>query len=87
MYDSMYNKIDKETRDVIVNLCGSSIKPCLAESSQQSGGTDSGLFAIANATALAFGINPAQITFNQPELHTHLVKCMEGGKFSIFPLL
>ena len=86
MYNSIFNSIDKNTKEIIENLFGPSVTPCLAESSKQSGGADCGLYAIGNATALAFGLNPSQITFDQSVLRSHLIKCMEGGKFS-FPLV
>ena len=90
VYDSMLNSIDKNTKKIIKNLFGPSVTPrCprLAESSKQSGGADYGLYAISNATALAFELNSSQITFDQSVLCSHLIKCMEGGNVSIFPLV
>ena len=81
MYDSIFNSVDKNTKEIIANLFGPSVMPRLAESSKQSGGADCGLYAIGNATALAFGLNPSQIKFHQSSLCSHLIKCMEGGNF------
>ena len=68
------------------NLFGQSTTAHLVGSSKQTGGTDCGLFAIANATALTFKMNPSEIMFNQSSLHQHLVSCMEE-KFSLFPMI
>ena len=60
VYDSLFQYCDKETEHAIVNLfqLGSEkLKIMVAQSQKQKGGTDCGVFAIAFATALAFGIN------------------------------
>ena len=44
----------------------------------QQGGTDCGVFAIAMATSLGCGDNPAQLTFQQENLREHLLKCLES---------
>ena len=86
VYDSMYTKIDKNTSAIMSNLFEQSTTARLVGSSKQTGGTDCGLFAIANAAALAFKINPSEIMFNQSSLRQHLVSCMEE-KFSLFPMI
>ena len=53
---------------------------------RQRGGDDCGLFVIAAATALAFGIIPAEVTFQQDGMHAHLVKCFEKNTFNCFQL-
>ena len=85
VYDSMYTKIDKNTKATMTNLFGQSITARLVRSSKQTGGTDCGLFAIANATALASKVNPTEIMFDQSTLRQHLVSCMEE-KFTLFPM-
>ena len=60
----MYIKIDKNTKNIMTNLFGQSSTAHLVESSKQTDGTDCGLFVIANATALAFKINPTEIMFD-----------------------
>lgn len=42
------------------------------------GGTDRGVFAIAIATSLAYGNDPANLTFQQEELREHLLKFLES---------
>ena len=54
VYDSVYKSTDKATGAVITNLFQSSAIE-MVESQKQEGGTDCGLFAIATATALAYG--------------------------------
>jgi len=87
VYNSVYTTINKETKAVISNLYGSTVSPFLVNISKQKGGADCGLFAIAIATTLALGLDPAAITFQQSILHKHLVYCLENGKFSMFPIM
>ena len=56
----MYTKIDKNTGAIMSNLFGQSTTARLVGSSKQTGGTDCSLFAIENAAALAFKINPSK---------------------------
>ena len=51
------------------------LKPTIMMSrcQKQKGGADCGLFAIANATAIAFGKNPCKLQFMQASLRSHLV--------------
>ena len=50
---------------IMTNLFGQSTTTRLVRSSKQTGGTDCGLFAIANATALASKVNSTEIMFDQ----------------------
>ena len=63
-----FSKIDKNTKATMTNLFGQSTTARLVRSSKQTGGTDCGLFAIANATALASKVNPTEIMFDQSTL-------------------
>ena len=49
----------------------------------QSGQADCGLFAIAFVTALSHGLHPGAYTFENL-MHSHLLKCFENGKSSMF---
>ena len=60
VYDSLYSTIDDETKMIIHNLFEPLSRVELIN--RLIGKT--GLFAIAISTALAFGLNPATITFN-----------------------
>ena len=51
----------------------------------QKGGTDCGLFAIANAVSIASGYDPTQIIYNQHSMRQHLKNCYEHNHLSQFP--
>ena len=46
---------------------------------------DCGLFAIATATSLCFGIPPSTVLWDQKKIREHLRRCFENGKMSPFP--
>ena len=89
VFDSLYASILKETRSTIINLfeststCAPVLK--IAEMSKQEGVKDCGVFAIAAATALAFGSDPVNI--RQSYMREHLLNCFEKGTMSPFPTL
>ena len=43
---------------------------------QQMGGSDCGLFAIANAAAVCNGKDPGTLVYNQKQMREHLRKCL-----------
>ena len=52
----------------------------------QSGTYYCGLFAIAFATALIHGEHPGKFLFNQDSMRQHLMKCLELGEMTMFPI-
>ena len=52
---------------------------------RQSGGSDCGLFANANATALFGGLDPYLQNFEQSKMREHLKKCLFRNKLEWFP--
>ena len=52
----------------------------------QSGGSDCGLFALANITAALDGVDPSSLHFIQKLMRTHLVTCLEQKDPRSFPL-
>jgi len=72
---------------VISNLYGPTVSPHLVNISKQKGGADCEVYAIAIATTLALGLDPAEITFQQSILRENLVHCLENGKLSMFPIM
>ncbi|XP_073524300.1 uncharacterized protein [Phyllobates terribilis] len=52
---------------------------------KQNGANDCGLFAIANAVALAEGVDLKSVEFNQAEMRSHLILCLEKGRLELFP--
>ena len=55
------------------------------QAQQQSGGSDCGLFAIANATELCFGLQPSHSVYNQSSMREHLINCFSHHKLLPFP--
>lgn len=54
---------------------------------QQEDAVDCGLFAIANATALIYGVDPRSVKFDQLRMREHLVQCFENGRMEMFPTI
>ena len=51
----------------------------------QSGGSDCGLFALAFATSIYNGVDPANVIYQQDEMREHLIKCLEEEDVTLFP--
>ena len=85
VFDSVYTSVDKGTKTVIAKLFQSSERLKIAALQKQRGGDDCGLFAIAVATALSFGVDPSEVSFQQDAMRPHLVKCFEDGLMTLFP--
>ena len=64
-----------------------SIEMALNTTQRQKGGIDCGLYAIAAATSLCFGVYPNEGQFDQSQLRQHLLSCLEEGSMSLFPCL
>ena len=54
---------------------------------KQSGGYDCGLFAIAFATSLVYGVQPGNVRYDQPKMRKHLCQCLEEERIRPFPAL
>lgn len=52
----------------------------------QGGTYDCGIFSIAFATAVAYGIDPATCFFDQRKMRRHLYYCLSAGKLTPFPV-
>ena len=88
VYDSLFTYPDKEMERVIMNSFqwnSTEVALKFACCHKQKGGADCGLFAIAFATAIAFGKQPGKLKFIQEELRGHLVTCLNKGGMSLFP--
>ena len=59
----LYTSVHKDTQKVVLNLFETNreVNLKMAEMSKQEGIHDCGVFAIATATVLAFGVNPVQL--------------------------
>ena len=53
---------------------------------QAGGSSGCGLFAIANATALAFGNSPGNFQYHQEKMRQHLWQCFEKREMALFPV-
>ena len=87
VYDSTFKNVDSETREVIDGMFSQLLvaKVKVAKSQKQKGKKDCGLFAIAYATALAYGHNLSKVKFCQEFMRSHLVSCIEKGELVPFP--
>ena len=85
VYDSIYRTLDRETLDIILNIFNGSNAKELVPIHRQTGGCDCGVYTIAISNALAFGHDSSWSRFNQPAMRLLLIRCLEMGKFSLFP--
>ena len=47
---------------------------------------DCGVFAVTFTTALCFAQQPGKYIFNQTQMRPHLLRCLEMGNFTMFPI-
>ncbi len=88
IYDSIYNKPDKSTEEVILNLFdidSDKLKLNVISEQKQEGSRDCGVFAIAFATAIAHRKDPSRLRFKQVEMRKHLLACFRDKKMTLFP--
>ena len=85
VYDALYKSIDKDTKQAILNMFKKvgRVKINSINMQTQQGGTDCGVFAIA---ITGYGDDPAKLTFQQENLREHLLKCLEAGNLTVFPV-
>ena len=83
----MYDDIDEGTCNIISNVFGSAAVPCSVKIHKQSGVDDCGLFAIANATSVCYGQDPAVMNFDQSLMRLHLAQCIDKKLITSFPTL
>ena len=57
----------------------------LNKTQYQNGGSDCGVFAIAFATDLCYGNDPASLKYAQEKMRPHLIECFTSGSISPFP--
>ena len=84
IFDSLFSSVDSKTVKMINVLFGN-LCITMARYPQQSGMKDCGIFIIATATALANGLNPGNIQFDQRKMRHHLIECFEKSYLETFP--
>ena len=77
----------KDAISSILKFDGKFIKLHKVPVQHQAGGSDCGLFAIAFAVALCFGLNPSKLNFQQHKMGDHLLHCLAENKFTNFPFI
>ena len=88
VFDSMYTDLEQDSKSQILSVLkhdGKHVKFHVIPVQHQVGGTDCGLFAIAFAVALSFGLNPAKLIFEQHKMRAHLISCISQDHFTNFP--
>ena len=88
VFDSMYTDLDQESKSQILSILkhdGKNVTFHVVPVQRQVGGTECGLFAIAFAVSLSFGLNPAKLIFDQNKMRAHLISCFTKQQFSNFP--
>ena len=64
---------------------GKSVRLQWPDIQQQAGGSDCGLFAIANSFALCSGEGPSTVQYHQGQMRSHLFSCFQAGEVQLFP--
>ena len=90
VYDSFFTFLDQESMALVIKLFMSdNFEPTIKtmKCQRQQGPNDCGLFAVANATALAFGLNPTRQIYKQDTMRLHFVHCLTKGNMLPFPCI
>ena len=86
---TVYHGITDSTKAQIANLLHpdghDKVTVVVQPVQQQVNSVDCGVFAIAFATALCFGLNPVNIHLNRREIRKHLWQCLSNNKFTMSP--
>ena len=89
VYDSLHGSLSSQTRRLIADVLqckASSFELRYQDVQWQSNGSDCGLFALANASALCNGVEPTTVSFDQYRMQKHLLSCFENCNMMPFPV-
>lgn len=89
IYDSLYSTAPIELQQQIAALLHTkdeSITMKFGKVSLQTNGSDCGVYAIAFVAALCLGKSPQRVLFDDSKMRQHLMKCLEDGCFTMFPV-
>ena len=86
VYDSAYIRWDDETIGLLKTQfhCTASNISILQSVQKQLGGKECDLYAIANATSVAFGKDPGKMTYQESVMHAHLCHCFSEKNLEYF---
>ncbi|CAB4042278.1 COMPASS component SPP1, partial [Paramuricea clavata] len=94
LYDSLYNNLDSASKAKLHKQIAYMLMPTSkhltiqwADMQKQTGTCDCGLFAIAAATSLCYGILPQDCYWEQESMRDHLCMCFQQGDLALFPQL
>ena len=90
IYDSMNSSVSIETQSILASLLKTQkdqLTIQIAKVNKQSGTQDCGVFAAAYCTTVAFGKDPCAFVYDLKHLRYHLLKCLEDGKMTTFPII
>ena len=80
--------LSQEIVDLVKNLLGPIYKGInQLPVKQQLNTTDCGVFAIAFATCLVYGLDPSQVRFNIPMMRPHVLNRFKARAMRVFPTI
>lgn len=88
VYDSLNTRVSphiSKQASLILQSTENSVTLRSMRTPRQKGASDCGLFAIAIATDLCFGVQPGLTDYNQSAMRKHLAACFIKGKMEPFP--
>ena len=91
VYESLSTNLNAALKQQLISLfkglCNEdgSLDVTVVLQQRQRGGSDCGLFSIANAVALACKVDPCSVSWLQNDMRQHLLKCFEEKKIEMFP--
>ena len=87
IYDSLFTFPDAEVRQVVKNIFPAARNSSfvMAKIQKHKGNCDCGVFAIAAATSLAYGINQVNCDFLQSMIRQHLSQYLGTKTMTLFP--
>lgn len=88
VYDSLYSSASSVLQEQIAAIVFTDHPAINLEFMNvplQSGASDCGLYAIAYATTLALGKKPELYKYDQSQMRSHLLTCLEKKELTVFP--
>jgi len=83
LYDTVYNDIDDSTKALIRSMFEEDITVTIAQVQKQTGDVDCGVYSVAIATSLLYGLSPGP--YVQSLLRPHMIDCFEKKSIQPFP--